>query len=267
MADKNEEMRKKLLLTANSADVREQLKDDPTNPDLWYKMGTALSAEEGHEAGIDAYSQGLVYNPFNASLYFGRGRKNIGLRHYWRCISDTTMAIRIQPELWSHWYYRAVAYNLNGNHVEATADFMQCYNITEPEEHYPMVDWLFLCALDMDDKEKAREVLDLIDVSVIPPTMDYAYRRRVMLYKGVVSPDEFIDVEHIKKNCLPLPNRVELEIETLTFGLYAYYTFMGNTEKANEVLLRIVKFKPSAAFGYIKGIDIAQKRGLINKEV
>jgi len=263
MSNKQEEMRNKLILKANSADIREQLEDDPTNPDLWYKMGTALSDEIDHEAGIDAFSQGLVYNPFNASLYFGRGRKYIGLGRYWRCISDTTMAIRIQPEMWNHWYYRAVAYNLNGNYAEATADFMQCYNMTDPEEHYPMVDWLFLCALDMNDKEKAREVLELIDDKVIPPAMDYAYRRRVMLYKKIVAPDEFIDVEHIKKNCLPLPNRVELEINTLTFGLFAYYTYTGDTEKANEVLLKIVKFEPSAAFGYIKGVAIARKRGLI----
>lgn len=263
MANKNEEMRNKLILKANSSDVLKKLKDDPTNPELWYQMGMALSDEEGPEAGIDAFSQGLVYNPFNATLYFGRGRKNIGLHRYWRCISDTTMAIRIQPETWNHWYYRAVAYNLNGNYEEAMADFMQCYNMTEPEEHYPMVDWLFLCALDMNDKEKAREVLDLIDVNVIPPIMDYAYRRRVMLYKGVVKPEEFIDIDHIKENCLPLPNRVELEINTLTFGLYAYYSYIGDTEKANEVLLKITKFEPSPAFGYIKGVALARKNGLI----
>lgn len=263
MSNKNEEMRDKLVLRAVSTEVLEQLKSDETNPDLWYKLGMALSEEEGPEAGIDAFSQGLVYNPFNATLYFGRGRRNIGLRNFWRCISDTTMAIRIQPEIWNHWYYRAVAYNLNGNYEESMADFMQCFSMTGHDEQYPLIDWLFLCALDMNDKQKAKEVLDLIDENIIPPAMDYSYRRRVMLYKGVVKPEEFIDIEHIKENCLPLPGRVELEVSTLTFGLYAYYTYIGDTKKANEILLKITEFEPSAAFGYLKGVDLAKRNGLI----
>ena len=175
-----------------------------------------------------------------------------------------TMAIRLQPEVWNYFYYRAVAENLNGQSEDAIADFMECFKLTEPCEHYPLVDWLFIWCLDQNNRERAKEMLDLIDANIIPPAMDYAYWRRVQLYKGIIQPEELMDVEHIKKHCLQLPNRVQLEIETLTFGLFVYYNYIDDQEKANETLLKIASFKPSAAFGYLKGTAIARERGLID---
>ena len=266
MIDKkrNDENRAKLVLRANSTEVKERLKESPTDPELWYQLGMALNEEQGEDASIEALSQGLVYNPFSAQLYFGRGRRFIKKRCYWHCIADMTMAIRLQPEVWNYFYYRAVAENLNGQTEDAIADFMECFKQTEPCEQYPLVDWLFLCCLDQNNRERAKEMLDLIDANIIPPAMDYAYRRRVQLYKGIVTPEEFIDVEHIKSHCLQLPNRVQLEIETLTFGLFVYYNYIDDQEKANETLLKIASFKPSAAFGYLKGTAIARERGLID---
>lgn len=260
---KKEEHRNLLLTSYTAAEIRKQLEDDAEDPMLWYKLGNAVSDEEGAEAGIEIYSQGLLYNPFDAWLHFGRGRKNIGLLRFERCIADVNLAIRFHPEVWNFWYYRAVANNLAGNSQAAVDDFMHCFKLSTPEEQYPLVDWMFLSYLDMGDKQKAKEVLELIDHNVMPPTMDYAYRRRVMLYKGVITPEEFIDLEHIKANTLDKPGRVELEVQTLTFGLFAYYDYIGDTEKANEVLLRITTFPPSAAFGCLKGNAIARKRGLI----
>lgn len=260
---KLDEERNKLIMRANSADVYKELEEDPHNPELWFKLGMALADEKGADAGIDAFSQGLVYNPFNAGLYFGRGRKNIGLGNYWRSIADTTMAIRLEPEKWNHWYYRGVTNNLNGCYKEAIADFEQCLLLVGPEEYYPLIDWLFQCYVDLGQMDKAKATLDRIDTSVVPPTMDNGYRRRVQLYKGEVTPDEFIDVEEIERTCLKLPGRVELEVTSLTLGLYVYYTYKGETEKANEVLRQLPNMKPAAAFAVIKGTQLAKQRGLI----
>ena len=265
MVDKKQEMIRKMLMTPDLEESKASLAQDPENPDLWYQYAMAVGLVDGPEASIDAFSQGLVYNPFNAPLYFGRGRKNIGLRKFWRAISDATMAIRLEPDIWTFWYYRAVPRNLAGDAKGALEDFMQCYRMTPDNEHYPLVDWMFLCALDMGDKEKAKEVLDLIDTSMEPHhCMDYSYRRRVKLYKGEITPEELIDDEDIMKNDYSVqPGRLQLAHETLTFGLFAYYTYIGETEKANETLKKIVAFPPSAAFGYLKGSGIARERGLI----
>jgi len=261
---KQDEMRAKLLLRANSIDVLAAMKEDPTNPDLWYRLGVAYGEEKGFEESIDAFSQGLVHNPFNSDLYFGRGRKYIGAGKFWRAISDFTMTIRLDPELWNHWYYRAVSYNLNGCPEDAIADFSQCLALTEPKDWYPMADWIFLTyVVDMGQMDQAKKSLESFDLSIVPPQMDYAYRRRVKLYKGVITPEEFIDEADITANMIEQPDRLALEIKTLIFGLFVYYTYVGETEKANEQLIKIVNTKPSAAFGYIKAAQIARKRGLV----
>ena len=261
---RNNEMRSKLVLRGDSVEAWKKIEVDPYNEDSWYQYAMALGNEKGVEESIDAFSQGLFYNPFSALLHFGRGRKNIGLRRYWRAISDFTESIRLHPENWNFWYYRAVSENLNGNTEESISDFMQCFPLTAENEHYPLVDWLFLCNLDLGDKEGAKKALDLIDDNIIPPQMDYAYRRRVQLYKGVIKPEELLDVKHIESHCLPLPGRVNLEIQTLTFGLYAYYEYIGDREKANEVLKTVCGYDPLPAFGYLKGTAIAKERGLID---
>ena len=46
--------------------------------------------------------------------------------------------------------------------------------------------------------------------------MDYGYRRSVLLYKGIVKPEDFIDIPLLEKNVLPQPDRVRLELN----GLY-----------------------------------------------
>ena len=265
MVDKKKEMIRKMLMTPDLEESKSALAQDPENPELWYQLGMAVGVKEGAEASIDVFSQGLIYNPFNAPLYFGRGRKNIGLRKYWRAIADATMAIRLEPDIWTYWYYRAVPRNLAGDAKGALEDFMQCYRMTPENERYPLIDWMFLCCLDMGDREKAKEILNLIDTSVEPShCMDYAYRRRVRLYKGEIKPEEMIDDEDIMKHAyVTQPGRVQLEHETLTFGLFAYYTYIGETEKANETLQAIAALEPSAAFGYLKGTGIARQRGLI----
>lgn len=265
MKDRRKEMIRKMLMTPDLEKSREALAQDPENPELLYQLGMAVGVAQGAEASIDTFSRGLAFHPFNAPLHFGRGRKYIGLRKYWLAIADATLAIRLEPDIWTYWYYRAVPRNLAGDARGALEDFMQCYRMTPENEHYPLVDWMFLCCLDMGDMDRAAETLKLIDTSVeLHHCMDYAYRRRIRLYKGEIKPEEMIDDEDILKNAyVAQPGRVQLEHETLTFGLFAYYTYIGDTQKANETLKTIASFKPSAAFGYLKGTDIARKRGLI----
>jgi tetratricopeptide (TPR) repeat protein len=264
--EKLDEQRRKLLLRSDPSEVREKLKSDLTNPELWYELGMAISDTKGPQAGIEAFSEGLKYCPFDASLYFGRGRKNIGLRRYWRCIADITVAIRIQPEFWNHWYYRGIAHHLNGSYENAIRDLRECFPLTNPEEYYPMADWIFLSHLAMGDKAAAVKSLEIIECSVIPPTMDFGYRRSVMLYKGLIKPENFLNEDEIRENSLAksgtIPGRLELEMMSISFGLYAFYELHGETEKANNVIRSILRYPKSPAFAYIKADDIAKSRGL-----
>lgn len=96
---KNDEMRAKLLLKPKTEDAIAALQKDPDNGELWYAY--AMSLKDG-EAAIDAFCEGLIRNPFMPILYFGRGRKNLSARRYRRAVSDFTMSIRLDPEIYTY---------------------------------------------------------------------------------------------------------------------------------------------------------------------
>ena len=112
--------------------------------------------------------------------------------------------------------------------------------------------------------EKAKQSLELIDTSVPSSTMDYSYRKRVRLFKGEIDPEQFIDEEEIKRSCLTTKDRPALEMVTQLYGLANYYAYLGEMEKSDAVLLRLLE-QPlfHNAFGYIKGVTDARDRGLI----
>ena len=260
----------KLIMRAKSAEVRLELEKDPDNPQLWYKLGMAVAEEEGLEAAIDLYSQALVLNPFSALLYFGRGRRQIGLRKYLLCIADMTMAQRLEPHSFHNWYYRAIARYLNDDFEGAIQDLNECHKYTRAEEKYPLYVWLFRAHWDGGQKDKARTLLDSIETDLIPSRMDYGYRRQIQLLKGDIKAEDMIDLEDLEAHSLvkqagmDYEARLQLEVESMTYSLYTYYNYVGEQDKANESLLKIAAFKPSAAFGYLAGTAEAKKRGLIS---
>jgi len=259
---KNEAMRARLLVTPDLETAKAALAEEKS-VENWYNYGMALVSAGKSEEAINAYSEGLVEYPFAPMLYFGRGRRYIGPKLYDRAIADFTMSIRLDPEVYSYWYYRAVSNNLAGNYEAAIYDFRRAMEQTQPFERYGLIDWQFTSYVEMGDMEKAKAVLDEIGDDLPAPQMHYGYKRRVRLYKGLISPEEFIDVEDIKKHLIKQDNRLQLEITTLLFGLYIYYIYKGEEEKANETLLEILKDPYKGAFGAIKAEDAAKARGLI----
>lgn len=257
---KNDEMRAKLLLKPKTEDAIAALQKDPDNGDLWYAY--AMSLKDG-EAAIDAFCEGLIRNPFMPILYFGRGRKNLSARRYRRAVSDFTMSIRLDPEIYSFWYYRAVTNNLSGAYEDAIYDFQRAMEQTEPWERYGLIDWQFVTYVEMGDRKRAKEVIDAMPPDLEAPPMHYAYKRRVLLYKGLISPEEFIDEDDIRARMVDQEDRFTLEIATLLFGLYIYYVYIDDQKKADETLLRLMDNMYPGAFGCIKGEAAARKRGLI----
>ena len=134
---------------------------------------------------------------------------------------------------------------------------------TQPFERYGLIDWLFTCYVEMGDMEHAKAVLDEIDDDLPAPQMHYGYKRRVRLYKGLIAPEAFIDEDDIRKHMVDQDNRMQLEITTLLFGLYIYYMYHGEEQKANQTLLEILKDPYKGAFGAIKAEDAARAKGLI----
>jgi tetratricopeptide (TPR) repeat protein len=261
---KNEKMREKILQSKKtSKEAWDDLQQNLHDPDLWYVYAMALGNEGHHEESVDAFSQALAENPFNSDLYFGRGRKNNHCGRFHSAIADLTMAIRLEPEVWAHWYYRATTYNLNGMFKEAGEDFEHCISVAEEYERCPMVHWLYTTYIELGDMDAARKCLARISADIVPPQMDYGYHRCILLYKGILTPDTFVDIPDMEKKCLKQPGRINLELNTMYYGLYCFHLLNGENDKADSALRKLIEIAVPNAFGWLRGKVAAEKRGLI----
>lgn len=259
---KNDFMRNKLMMRPDLEETKKKLAETPDDPDLWYELGKALSNAGESEASVDAYSKGLTLAPFDPYLYFARGCRLSTLGHFWSAIADLTFSIHLE-DIWLFHYYRATTYNLHGMYEESCEDFKACVRLAENWECCPMVHWLFTTyLLELKDKKRAVEALSLIPDDIVPPQMDYGYHRCVMLYKGLISPDAFIDIKDMQEKCLKQKNRINLELNTMYYGLFAYSVYTGDEARAKKALEELMKIAVPNAFGYSKGCKYAKEYGV-----
>ncbi len=262
-AERNERMRNILMMRPTVAEGEAMLAKDDTDAFAWYTYGTALGLTGDRDKAIEAYSHGIAFDPFYAPNFFGRGRKLNAGGHFWQAVADFTMAIHLDSSNWIYWYYRATTLNLKGHVEESIDDFRKCLSLTAPEEHYPLADWLYTSNVELGRYKEAEESLNLVDASVEAPQMDYGYRRSVLLYKGIVKPEDFIDIPLLEKNVLPQPDRVRLELNGLYYSLYCFYLVHGEPEKAKDAIAELLKVAYPGAFAYTKAVPIARKLGLL----
>ena len=260
---KNEEMRHILMMRPDLEEAKARLEQDDTDGRALYEYATALANNGRLAEAVEAYSKGIAFNPFYAPCYFGRGRRNNALGHFWGAVADFSVAIQLDPSCWTYWYYRATTLNLKDYVEESMDDFRQCLHLSQPAEHYPLIHWLYTSNVQLGRFEEAEKCLDLIDATVEAPQMDYGYCRVVRLYKGIVKPEEFIDIPAMQKAVLPQENRVNLELNGMYYGLYCYWTLHGEPEKAAQAIRDLQKVAYPGAFGYTKSIPIAKKLGII----
>lgn len=100
--------------------------------------------------------------------------------------------------------------------------------------------------LRLGDKGAAKKLLDNIHED-FDPGDNADYFRRLLMYKGVVKPEDVLpkDIAGMKP----------LDVVTLGFGLSNYYWYNGEKEKSNALIDRILEVGDSSdcyvAFGYL----------------
>lgn len=263
----SEEQRRKLTLSPSIDDAKAALGASPFDPELWYAYGISLFRAAQYEEADGAFSQGLVYDPFHAYLYFGRGRAKTKAGRFWPGIADFEMALRLDPENWNFWYYLATANNMEGYCEESISNFEQALRCASPEERYPMVDWIYQTyVLDLHDIKKAEQSLSLVADDAVPPPMDYGYCRTVSLYKGLLTPENFIDLSDMEEKCIKKPGRIEAELNGMYYGLYVYSVVIGDEALGRSAIESLLRVARPATFGCIKGMKVARQMGLVKEE-
>ena len=235
-------------------DAKAAAEKNPTDPELWIKYGRALRRQSMHREAIDAYSMGISYNPFYPLLYRHKAHAYINTSRYAEAAADFEFAIRLDPSNVDCWYHLALSYFLLQDYERAEKVYKVCYKMSDEDlDVISCTDWLWMTLRRLGKKEEAAKLLERITPDM-EPGMVVSYHRRLLMYKGLIKPEE-----------LMTENPSDLDLVTMGFGLANYYYEIGNEEKGNELILKVLeagKKDAWSAFGYQAALVEKKRRGL-----
>lgn len=216
------------------AELDAKLKENPKDPELWFAKGQEYFGIEFNKA-VDCFSMAIALQPFNHDYYFNRGRKYVSLDQWERGLADFVMSIRLDPTDGLEWHYAGVCCFYMDRYDEAAAYFkraIQSHRATDTHLVWPEVDWIYMAYMRSGRKEEAISALDLVGNDEPVEITDYFYKKRVQVYKKLVTPEEYL---------ANLDRHSNLDAMTELYALANYYYYQsGEPEKAAAVVDEIL---------------------------
>jgi tetratricopeptide (TPR) repeat protein len=260
---------------AKLAEANKALEASPADPDLLIWSGRRTAYLGRYDEAIRIYTGGLRANPVYAPFYRHRGHRYITVRMFDRAIADLESAVRLiggvpdrveedglpnragkpTSTLQTNIYYHlALAYYLKGDFASAERNFRACLPLAKNDDMLVAAsDWLY-----MSCRRQGKSAAELADIlAPINEKMtiheDSAYFNRLLMYKGLRTPESLLEGSGDEAN--------GVTIATYGYGVANWYLYNGETEKARELLERVVAGTNKAAFGYIAA-EADLERGL-----
>ena len=212
------------------------------------------------------FALAIAQQPFDAKYYHNHGRKNLSTDRFADALADFSTVMRLNANDDDSCHYLGVAYFFLGMYDLAIEAFMESIRLmirNHVDLIPPTVDWAWMAYMRKGDPKSAAALLEKYIYPEIPcGADDLDYKMRVRLYKGLVRPEDMIDPVEIRKHVPDPEDDLKLDIVTLRFGLYLYYTYKGETEKANEEIVKIISDPFEGAFAVEKARIVAKERGM-----
>ena len=260
-------------LKADLAAARGALAEDPTDPERIVWVGRRLGYLWRIHDAIDVFTQGMKAHPDYAPLYRHRGHRYISLRRFDEAIADLERAatliegkpdeieldgmpnarnIPLTTTAFNVWYHMGLAHYLKGDFEAALSAYRKTMTFAKryDDNVVATTDWMYMTLRNLGRDTEAAALLQ-----AITPKMEIienqAYHRRLLMYKGLVSPDTLLDLEHA----------TDLDLATLGYGVGNWYLLNGQKNKAREIFERATNGPYWPAFGFIAAeVDLARLR-------
>lgn len=232
-----------------------RIAETPNDHLLWMQKGLALSKQMLFREAIEAYSMALTIDPFHALTYRHRGHRLLSVHRFAEAAADLALSARLDPTNWDTLYHLGLAHYLLEDYAAAAEDYEACLKLSHTgEQIVPVVDWYWMTAKRLGDEKKAAELLRLVTPET-DPGENGVYKRRILMYKGLIRPEELMQLDGVA--------RPELELASQGYGLANYYYLNGEVGKCNDLLAQILESRQFwAAFGYLAALVDARRRGL-----
>ncbi len=250
-------------LESELAEARARLAEAPQDPARIVWVGRRLGYLWRMKEAVAVFTGGIEQHPEYAPLYRHRGHRFISMRRFDEAIADfETAATLIEgaPEVieadgmpnarniplttmaFNVWYHLGLTRYLKGDYDAAMVAFRNCLTHSRGlhDNIVSVVDWMYMTLQRADRGREADALLGLVreKMNIIE---NFAYHRRLLMYKGVIAPDELLDVESASA----------LDLATLGFGLGNWHWCNGRRDRAREIWRKVVAGPYWPAFGYI----------------
>lgn len=250
-------------LEKNTREARANFEANPDSLELIIWYGRRLAYQGMYLEAIYAYTQGLEKFPTSHRLRRHRGHRYITTRQFDKAIDDFEMAAfysvnaenAIEPDgipnklnkplgndKFNIWYHYGLAHYLNGRYDKAISAYKKCMEFSDNDDLLAATSyWLYMTYKKIGNVELANKLLVGISTQM---TMveNKAYLDLLLLFKGEKK------VEKLEAKAFPKDRAVN---PLLGYGIGNYYQQQGNTDKANEIFLKVLESPSWASFGYI----------------
>lgn len=239
--------------------------------DDYIQLGHLYIASNRFRDAIDLYTRGLGDHPQSFKLLRHRGHRYLNVRELDKANADLTAAVELmegQPvateyrlngepnATYQHWiWYHVGLYNyFSGNYAAAAEAFQNAVD-TAPDSRVVIgsTDWLYNAHNKAGNPDAAKAA-----IAVIPPDIEgretSPYYKRVMLYKGVMAPEDILDIHK------PAEEWTGADMTT-GYGVGNWYLFNGDAETAEMIHMKVLQSPFWNAWAYVAADKDYEDRG------
>jgi tetratricopeptide (TPR) repeat protein len=234
----------------------------PNDADAIIWLGRRLAYLGRYRDAVETFTEGIAKHPGDARMYRHRGHRYITTRQFSRAVADLQKAAELiegQPDevepdgapnrfnipvstLQSNiWYHLALAHYLRHDFEQALPAWERALAVsTRDDMVVAAADWLYMTLRRMGRDEEAARLLERIrpDMEILE---NDAYHRRLLMYRGIVSPQELMPDDTVDP----------VQLATYGYGLGNWYLINGDSARADTLFRRVLEARNWAAFGFI----------------
>ncbi len=224
------------------ARAQQALATNPKDLNLIVALGTAQAGVRDMRGAVVTFTKGLEAHPNNALLYRWRGHRHLSLREFDAALADFASGLKTDSTVYSIWFHLGIVKFVRGDFNGAADAFTRAQpRAPDAGELAGSTDWLWMSLSRAGKHAEAQAMLDRKPDSLKVADPEYAYVKRLRMYRGQVKPEALITTT----------DTADVQQATLNFGLGNYYMVKGDTAHAKQAFERAVRSGGWPGFGFI----------------
>jgi tetratricopeptide (TPR) repeat protein len=247
-------------LAADLATATVEFVKNPDSADTAVWLGRRYAYLGRYREAIEAYTRGLAKHPNDARLLRHRGHRYISVRELDKAVADLARAGELvkgkkdEPEpgsdpkrpttttlQFSIYYHLGLAHYLKGDFASAEKPYGRCLEVARGSDDRMVAvsDWLYMTFRRLGKDAEAARILEPIHAGM-NVTEDRAYLNRLLMYKGVHSPEDLLRA-----------GGDGVTRATYGYAVGNFHLVNGRAAEARAVFQQVTAGEQWAAFGYI----------------